>query len=392
MRTLRLHIWLTVCLFFPLAVEGQTHSAVDTTAMMHSDYITASLLVVEPSSEVYSMFGHCALRLNCPSQQMDYCFTFETSTDSKGILNFFIGQSMGGFAPAPTKDYLDYYRQEQRGVTQYELNLTPAEKLQLWRTADEEVARGHYWHYDYRRIQCASMLIYLVEKALEQPITYGELSEQLQGTQRHQGLIEGKPFPWSVFCFQTIKGSEFDTSVPIEEKMTPRTLPFAWQHATIDDSRPLITDSGKTLVSGQPIEAAFFTPTHACALLLIIALVASYGQWHYGWQLFPQVSDLLLLAIFIVLTFVVTTVVLFSKYTGVEWNWYLPVFNPLPLVLWLIPRCRKVLLWCMGAVLLVCILLTPFIPQYDLPHALLMGCLLVGVLHHLPTLKLATHK
>lgn len=392
MRILRLHIGLMVCLLFPLAVEGQTPSAVDTTAMMRSDYITASLLVVEPSSEVYSMFGHCALRLECPSQQMDYCFTFEMSTDSEGILNFFTGQSMGGFAPAPTKDYLDHYRQEQRGITQYELNLTPAEKLQLWRTADEEVARGHYWHYDYHRIQCVSMLIYLVGKALEQPITYGELPEQLQGTQRHQGLIEGKPFPWSVFCFQTIKGSEFDSSAPLEEKITPRTLPLSWQHATIDDNRPLITDNGKKLVSGQPIEATTFTPTHACTLLFIIALVASYGQLRYNWHLLPIVSEILLLGIFIVISLIVTTVVLFSKYTGVEWNWYLPVFNPLPLVLWLIPRWRKALLWCMGAVLLLCILLTPLIPQYDLPHALLMASILVSVCTHLQTLRIANNK
>ena len=365
------------CLLFPLMAEGQTASAVDTTAIMRDDYITASILVVSPANEVYSMFGHCALRLNCPSKQMDYCFTFEMSSDTKGILNFFTGQSLGGFKPAPTQDYLDYYRKEQRSVTQYTLNLTPAEKLQLWKAADEEVARGNYWHYDYRRIQCASMLIYLVEKALDHPIVYHNLPQQVQGTQRYQGLAEGESFPWSVFCFQTMKGTEMDVTEPIEEKLTPRTLPLTWQQATVGDNRTLIAGNSESLLSGQSIKPTVFSPLRACTLLLLIVVVASYGQWRYAWHILPRITDIILLVLFIAIALVVTTLVACSKNTGVQWNWYLPAFNPLPLLLGLIPRWRRWTAGCWGIILLTSIILTPFIPQFDRPHALLMGCIMV---------------
>lgn len=378
MKGLRLHIWLILCLLFPLTAEGQTVSAMDTVTM-RNDYITASILVVDPASEVYSMFGHCALRLECPTHNMDYCFTFEMSTDSKGIINFFTGQSMGGFKPAPTQDYLDYYQKEQRGITQYVLNLTPAEKLKLWKVVDEEVAKGHYWHYDYRRVQCVSMLIYLVGKALEQPIVYHNLPLQVQGTLRHQILTEGKAFPWSEFCFQTIKGSEVDVLEPIEEKITPRTLPLTWQQATIgNEGRLLITDKGESLISSQTVESVSFTPTHACTLLFILVIIISWGQWRYGWRILPLITDIALIVVYTVMALIVTTLVLYSRNTGVSWNWYLPAFNPVPLILWfLLPRWHRWIAGCMAVIFLISIILTPFIPQFDLPHALLMSCIMV---------------
>ena len=42
------------------------------------DFVVASLLVVSPGPAVYQVFGHAALRMQCPSAGLDNVFSFET--------------------------------------------------------------------------------------------------------------------------------------------------------------------------------------------------------------------------------------------------------------------------------------------------------------------------
>ena len=379
-------IWLTICLLFPLTAGGQTTAAVDTTAMMRDDYITASLLIAEPAHEPYSLFGHCAIRLQCPSHQMDYCFTFETSINTQGLLNFFRGKSKGGFAAAPTTDYIAYYRASNRGLTQYHLNLTPAEKLRLWQQVDEEIAYGANHRYNYLHTQCVSMIVSLVTSVLSAPVGYHQLPDQLQGSFRDQMLAESVHYPWSRFFWQTIMGPEGDETEPLEHKLTPRTLPAAWQHTTMgNESRSLITGPVKPLVAHKaPMADSFasgFTPLHACTLLLMVVCMVSVGQWRYGWKWLPVITDVILLTFYTLLALALTALVLFSDLEATRWNWYLPVFNPLPLLLWLIRPAW--LSWtgrCLLAVIVLLLVLTPLVPQLDAPHALLMAAIGIRLL------------
>lgn len=375
-------IWQTLFLFLPLHVWGeeQDSSAADSTDRMRDDYITASLLVVSPASEVYSMFGHCALRLNCPAHQMDYCFTFETPANASGIIAFFRGNGKGGFVPAPTADYLQYYKQEGRSVTEHRLNLTPEEKLRLWQRADEKVAQGFSHPYGYMHAQCTSMLVSLITSTLSAPIRYQQLPDQLKGSFRDQMIAESNAYPWSRFFWQSIMGPDGDDTEPLAHKLTPSQLTVAWQHATIgDSSRTLIVEAPQTLVE-LPADAAKeggCSPVILLAGLLILLIAVTIGEQQKGWKRLPHLVDTVLLCLYALTGLTLTWLVLFSQQEGTSWNWYLPAFNPLPLVLWLIPGWRKGIVWCMLIILLASILSTPFIPQFDLPHALLMACLTV---------------
>ncbi len=383
MKRLRILSIMMLCLLLQLHIQARQESvsAVDSTDRMRSDYITASLLVVTPSSEVYSMFGHCALRLQCPTHQMDYCFTFETSTDSEGLLHFFYGKSKGGFAAAPTDRYLDYYRQEGRAVTQYLLNLTPEEKLRLWQAADQEIARGYCYHYDYLHTQCASMVVSLITSVLPGPVSYLSCPAQLQGSFRDQMLTESAAYPWSRFFWQTIMGPEGDDTEPLVQKLTPRLLPVVWQHIAVGDQpRQLTTGDGQQLVTPPVVqtETCWLTPTRACTLLLFIIIAITFGQYRLGWQRLPHITDLTLLVFHTLVGILITGLVLFSTLEATQWNWYLPVFNPLPFIVWLIkPDWLTWISGCLLAVILLTILLTPLIPQLDWPQALLMGSLAV---------------
>lgn len=393
MTTRLTHILLTLFLLAHSVGRAETAARPDSAEQLKPDYITASLLVVSPSAEPYSLFGHCALRLQCPTHLMDYCFTFETPTNAKGLFDFFRGKAMGGFAAAPTTAYLDYYRRAGRSVAQHRLNLTPEEKLQLWQQADKEIVRGESYHYNYLHTQCASMVIYLVTSVLPAAVGYQQLPTQAHGSFRDQMLTESAPYPWSRFFWQTIMGPAGDETEPIEHKLTPSTLPAAWRQATIGaptnspngEGLPLLTDrhiisgNAETLVAtpstNQPsVWTWLLAPTGVFAILMILTAVVTFGQWHWRWRRLPLLTDCVLLTVYTLLAVGLTALVLLSDLEATQWNWYLLVFNPLPLLLWALRRhWLPAVCGSLTAAILLLLVLTPFVAQLDLPHALLMA-------------------
>lgn len=377
-------IWLTIGLFLPMTTwaEGQDQSAVDTAAMMRNDYIKASLLIADPASEVYSVFGHCALRLQCPSQGMDYTFTFETSTDTEGVINFLRGTALGGFMAAQTENYLTAYREAGRGVTEYVLNMTPEEKLELWKTVDEEMAKGFTRRYGYMHVQCTSMVICLVNRALGTRIKYNELPAELKGSFRDLMLNASERYPWTAFFWQTILGPEGDEKEPLAHKLIPHLLPVAWAKATIgSEKRRLIEDTGTKIVQGTVNTQAsicWLSPLVVFTFLLLIIVCVSLGEWRQNWRRLPRIVDSILVVFHTLLSLLLTWLVFFSTQEGTQWNWYLIAFNPIPLLLWIVaPRWHLWICRCFLMVLLLFLALTPFIPQLDLPHALIVTALAV---------------
>ena len=391
MTRLRNLITLTVGLLFPLLAwgEGQTSAAADSDARLRDDYIKASLLVVEPSHEAYSLFGHCALRLECPSVQMDYCFTFETSTDTRGLIDFVQGTALGGFMAAQTDHYLAVYEEAGRSVTQYELNLTPTEKLRLWKTVDGELAKGFTRHYDYLHTHCTSMIVALVQQVSREPIIYNDLPVQLQGSFRDV-LFTTSHYPWSTFFWQTVMGPAADATEPLEDKFVPVLLPEVWRRAGViksltPDPSPKgegseVTSAGR---SGSPLSprrgvggevfGGEASPTLVFASLLLLVVGFTLGQLFRRWQRPACILDLFLLSVHLLVSIALLWLVTCSQLEGTQWNWYLLAFNPLPEVACLVTHRWDIVCRCTLWVLLAVLLLTPSIPQLDFPHALLIG-------------------
>lgn len=339
-------------------------------------YIRASLLVISPAAEVYSLFGHCALRLDCPSQRMDYCFTFETADDTKGILAFLKGEAKGGVRASRTDRYLQTYHDAGRSVAEYPLCLTPEQKLRLWMTVDEEIARGSTRHYDYLHTHCASVAAELVERAIAPSVLhYGELPPSLQGSYRDV-LFAASHHPWSTFFWQTIMGPAADRKAPLRCRLVPVLLPQAWQHATAEGAPcPILCASPTVLVDAPKGRhgASMPSPTLVFGLLLLLAASASAGQHLWGWKQLPAATDILLASLHSLLAVGLLWLVACSRLEATTWNWYLLVFNPLPALAGLATHAWAMAGQCLLAMCLITLLLTPFIPQLDLPHGLLIA-------------------
>ncbi len=131
------------------------------------DFVKASLLIMSPGDELYSCAGHSCIRLECPTFNLDYCFSYESESVKDKIFTFFMGKLKMGMFAIPTADYLKLGRESGRGVMQYTLNLPPDAKQRLWKILDERVAQGAYLAYDYMERGCAQAALNVLMEALK---------------------------------------------------------------------------------------------------------------------------------------------------------------------------------------------------------------------------------
>mgnify|MGYP000384638444 FL=1 len=169
---------ITILLLLGICISGmgqtlQTAQKMDSVkvdslnqAASNPDFIQAYLLVISEGKAFYSVYGHAALRMVCKEKGLDYCFTFEMDMNKSSYLDVFTRKAKAGFAPVPTSQFLDSYKQEGRGVKAFQLNLQPKEKQNLWKVLDEEAMNGSVWTFDYTSVNCMSMVTYAINKAI----------------------------------------------------------------------------------------------------------------------------------------------------------------------------------------------------------------------------------
>ncbi len=356
-------------------------------------FVVSSLLVITPGPNVYSVFGHAALRMECPSKHLDYCFTFETQGGLLGYLRFFAGQSKAAFLPVPTDTFLTAYRQEGRGIRQYELNLTPHEKQELWRALDDDMLQGAHRKFNLLQNNCTSMAVGKIESILDaEYLDFGRMPEQMY-YQNGRGISWlSRRSPWGQFLFMTFVGSEADDDWQLEAKISPELVIPVLKNTLIRKSnslqtaRPALTGAEKTLLPLRTIyEPSPLTPNIFFAIVLALVVLATVllilrPQWWrsrvvriVGWAM-----DVVYVAAAAFLLYVTIVAGLF----GVHWNWLIIPINLIPLIIWLVCRrrwrYRRVYLFYSAALVLFLCVVPWITSQLLLSHYLLVASIAVA--------------
>ena len=319
-----------------------------------SNFVTASLVIAEPLHALYSVFGHATLRMECPSFGLDYVFTFESDPNIGTFMTGIAGKAKAKYVAVPTDTFINDTKKSGRGLKQYKLNLTHHEKQELWRLLDNEMMAGAYRNFNLLTDNCLTSSILNVERCLiGEHLEWGPMRYPQTHSDGHVLRYAAQHSPWAEFLFITFIGSGYDHWSMMESRIMPATVAPMLREAKITNdstgmSRFVITDPGTTLVESSGKDKA--TPYD---ILLVVAQ-----------------SLVCLLMLYV--TF-------FSELFVTQWNWYLIVFLPLPLLFWQI-RNKKIASRCWlgySIVLVFFILSTPFIGILDLPHQLITGSLLI---------------
>ena len=351
-----------------------------------SNFVTASLVIAEPLHALYSVFGHATLRMECPSFGLDYVFTFESDPNFGTFMTGIAGKAKAKYVAVPTDTFINDTRREGRGLKQYRLNLTHHEKQELWRLLDNEMMAGAYRNFNLLTDNCLTSSILNVERCLiGEHLEWGPMRYPQTHSDGHVLRYAAQHSPWAEFLFITFIGSGYDHWSMMESRIMPATVASMLREAKIINdstgvSRFVITDPGTTLVESSGRDKATpITPNIVFGALLLLTLLITLAEWVLHWHRVAKVYDILLVVAQSLVCLLMLYVTFFSELFETQWNWYLVVFLPLPLLFWQI-RNKKIAshCWlCYSIVLVLFILSTPFIGILDLPHQLITGSLLI---------------
>lgn len=252
-------------------------------AATHPDFVKVWLLTVTPGNNTTSVFGHAALRLQCASENLDYCFSFGTEDDGLDFFKFVNGSTKGGFQSMPTSSFISDYKKEGRGVSQLQLNLLPHEEQELWRLLDHEVGQGSHWNYNFITTSCTSMCIWAVEQCLDKEhIEYHDLDPILSATYAEVMHSISTHAPWQELLINLRFFKHRHEKGDLNEKFSPEMLLSSWQKASLKDSigsiRNMTIGMPQTLCKADPkraVKAPIVTPLRALLILFLLVAITT---------------------------------------------------------------------------------------------------------------------
>ncbi len=339
----------------------------DTIDRLAPDFVTVSLCIADPTDykeDALGTSGHAFLRLQCPTFDLDYCFSYEGERVNDNLYRYLSGQTKMGMFAVPTPEYMEDYRKWDRSVHEYKLSMPPEAEQRLWEIMDNHITNGITLRQDLNKYGCAITVVRYVKQALgDEPIIYAPNPEMEHMTRREIGYHSLANHPWLRLTSMIFTDNKADKNLPIDEKLIiPADLAAVWQQATLN-GQPFATYVGD-IVEGAPLvdnSKPWFTPILAAILVLMITIGFAFTRYPY-WDWFllgvQAIFGCVLLFLWIVM----------REFGGAAYI-MMVLFNPLPLIFWRW-RCYWALPYAIALLIGVAVLLC-------LPHMLVDPAVLV---------------
>lgn len=300
----------------------------DTINRLADDFIGASVLLADQGYELFSIFGHMALRLKCPYYDMDYVFTYEGERIEDRIWTFLKGDLKMGVFAIPAQEYIDEFENGKKGLTEYTLHLSPEQKIRLWEVVDAEMMANQDVKYDLFKHGCAARVRDWVTQAVHpEKIVYQK------PLCTHNMLIADIFFKhtapdWAQFPIATIGGGSLvygNTLTDLQRLVAPRDLIYEWKRAIINGG-PLLSEEGVRLAQYVPIKKTWFSPLVLSVVILVLCIINVWVSVPY--------LDWILLTVFTIMGCVIIFAQYFHPMSVIGWTWLTIPFNPLPAIFW----------------------------------------------------------
>lgn len=306
------------------------------------DSIRISLLTCASGEEIYSLFGHTAIRYENYTRSIDAVFNYGIFNFNAPnfILRFALGETDYQLGVTDYERFAAEYYYLERDVWQQELNLTVQEKEKLIMLLEENYRpENRIYRYNFFYDNCATRPRDLIEKSIDGTLQYADDMTDTDSGISFRDLLHkySKGHPWSRFGMNLCMGSQADRTINRRLMMfVPFYVQEYFNQARIvnkeGETRPLVLNEEKIIVTGneeaeQPSDG--FTPMQAALLLLILTAAATiYGirrkktLWGIDFALFFAAGTAGCILAFLAL---------FSQHPAVSPNYLLFVFHPLHL-------------------------------------------------------------
>ncbi len=234
--------------------------------------------------ELYSAFGHNAIRVKDPSQDIDRIYNYGVFNFNQPnfYLNFAKGYLYYRLAVMPYKPFKNNYISEKRYIHEQVLNLTNDQKQRLfnflqWNAKPE----NRHYYYDYFYDNCATRIRDAVKKTFGDTVTFDGSYVQKDSTIRELCDLYLEHQPWGDFGIDLALGLPMDKVLtPYQYMFLPEYIESGFDHAYIlrnGQQKPLVEEKIITYKGEKrDFDKTFFTPTITFSLVLLLGLFVSY--------------------------------------------------------------------------------------------------------------------
>ena len=348
------------------------------------DSVEFSLLTCQPHDEVYSLYGHTAIRYHeLRPGGLDWAFNYGVFDFKKPhfVARFVFGLTDYELGAYPYKYFVKEYRRFGSMVTEQVLNLTDEEKMALHDALAINLRpENKIYRYNYFYNNCTTKARDIIESCINGKVEYAGREDY---TPSYRDMVHSmtRNNPWSRFGNDLLLGIKADWKTDLrQQEFLPGNLLYDFDHAQIYSNgnyRPLIKERRIAVPAGvQIIESGFpLTPLACAAILLAVGIVIFFVEWRKK-RVFVLWDVLLMITTGTI--GIVLTLMLFSQHPTVSLNLQIILCNPLPwLFLWPVIRGRETRYWKITAILAALFLIGSFFQCYAEGIHVLALCLLM---------------
>ena len=353
------------------------------------DSVEVSLLTCSPHEEIYSLYGHSALRWHDLSNGTDISFNWGIFNFKKPyfVLRFVFGLTDYELGAVPYGLFLQEYRHFGSSVTEQVLNLTSEEKSRLYEALCENLKpENKVYRYNYFYDNCSTRPRDIVERCLEGKVEYAVRDDYAPS---YRDMVHDcvRNHPWAAFGNDMLLGVRSDLKTNLrEQEFLPENLLYDFDRAQIysnGEYRPLVKERRIAVPPGvQMIEEDFPLSPMECALILLaLSVVILVSEWKRK-KTYKYWDGLLMLCQG--LAGCVLFVMLFSQHPTTSTNLQILLLNPLPLffIPSILRRRQPTRWWKILAIMIVLFIIGGFFQQYAEGMSILALCLLIRFIIH----------
>lgn len=303
--------------------------------------IEVSVLTCSPGQEVYSYYGHTAIRVKDRNMGTDHVFNYGVfDFNSENFLwRFVLGQTDYMCVATPWEYFIPEYEKRGSSLVAQVLNLTEAEAMNVRDYLYNNIRKENcVYRYNFLKNNCTTKVMDCVDACVDGELVYSWVSEPCT----YRGILREytKDHLWSQEGNDVLLGADVDTTLSHRATcFIPEYYMNALQGAVVrnefQDTRQLVLRND-TLVRArhnivQTEETFPFSPIElgwgmfGVALLLVgVEFLCKKMMW---------MMDVLLMLVHGLAGCLICFLFFFSEHPALDSNWLIGILNPLPLIL-----------------------------------------------------------
>ncbi|RZT95610.1 uncharacterized protein DUF4105 [Ancylomarina subtilis] len=358
-------------------------------AQENTDNTKISILTCSPGLELYSLFGHSAIRIQDPARRMDVVFNygnFDFNTPNFYV-KFIRGKLKYNLTANRFRDFKAAYKRDKRSVVEQELNLDSISKQKLIKALWENYRpENRYYSYDFLFNNCSTLIRDILPREANDKIEFENPNQKSNRSFRDLLNLYLKQTPWIYTGIHLVLSQPCDAKATnYQEMFLPDMLKSGFDHCqiTMDNQTSKLVSNENVILSEtaiQPQTPWYLHPTFIFGLIAFIGFMLTLSSIKNKKRF--VLLDVLVFGSTSLLGFVILFLWFFTDHQamGPNWNilWALPIHLPLIPVLfkknrpaWVKPYFKYHSIF-----LLVFIAAWPILPQ-SLPYTILPFVVLI---------------